>query len=197
VKEEEAFERSSVLTEEIAKIVERACRESTNCFGYGVWTHHILQVVKYAKLMARKLGADEEIVEIAALLHDYASVKDCSLVEDHHIRGAELAEEILRKYNCPTDRIEQVKLCILSHRGSKKMEKSTKESVCVADADSMAHFNYISSLFYLAFSIHRMNIDEANDWVMHKLERSWNKLSSEAKEMIKDKCEASKLLLHG
>ena len=45
--------------------------------------------------------------------------------------------------------------------------------------------------------VSKMNIDEANNWLMQKLERSWNKLSPEAKEIVKDKYEASKLLLGG
>ena len=97
----------------------------------------------------------------------------------------------------PQDKIEQVKHCILSHRGSKVTQRLTKEALCVADADSMAHFDSISSLFYLAFFSHKMSIDKANNWLMQKLERSWNKLSPKAKEIIKDKYKASKLLLSG
>jgi putative nucleotidyltransferase with HDIG domain len=187
--------RIEIMIKEIEKIVETACKQETNYFGYGIWAHHILPVVKYAKLMAKRLGANEEIVEIAALLHDYASVKDYKLYEDHHLHGAELAEQILNQFNYPQDKIEQVKHCILCHRGSKVAEKLTKEALCIADADSMAHFDSISSLFYLAFFSHKMGIDEANNWLMQKLERSWNKLSPQAKEIIKDKYEASKLLL--
>lgn len=183
------------MIQEIANIVEDACKQETNYFGYGAWTHHILHVVKYAKLMAEKLNADQEIVEIAALLHDYASVKDYNLYEEHHVHGAELAEQILIKYDYPQDRIKQVKHCILSHRGSKIAQKITKEAICVADADSMAHFDSISSLFYLAFFSHKMNIDQADNWLAGKLERSWNKLSPEAKEIIKDKYKASRLLI--
>ena len=40
-----------------------------------------------------------------------------------------------------------------------------------------------------------MNIDEANNWLIQKLERSWNKLSPEAKEIIADKYHACKLIL--
>lgn len=184
-----------MLTKQISKIVETTCRQKTNYFGYGAWTHHILPVVKYAKLMAAKLGADQEIVEIAALLHDYASVKDHKLYEDHHLHGAKLAEQILQKFHYPQNKIEQVKYCILCHRGSKVEKKLTKEALCVADADAMAHFDDIASLFYLAFHNHKMGIDEANDWLRQKLERSWKKISPTAKELIKDKYEASKLLL--
>lgn len=184
-----------MMKREISNIVEKACKNKANYFGYGAWTHHIVPVVKYAKLMAKKLGADEEIVEIAALLHDYASVKDRKLYKEHHLHGAKLAEKILKKYDYPQKKIEQVKYCILSHRGSRVAKKLTKEALCLADADSMAHFDSISSLFYLAFFSHKMDIDEANDWLMQKLKRSWNKLSPEAKTIMKDKYRASRLLL--
>lgn len=58
-------------------------KRKTNYFGYGAWTHHILHVVKYAKLMAKKLNADTEVVEIASLLHDYASIINYDFYEDH------------------------------------------------------------------------------------------------------------------
>ena len=183
------------MIDNIAKLVEDTCRSENNYFGYGAWTHHIQHVVKYSKLMASKPNADKEIVEIAALLHDYASVKSFELYEEHHLHGAVLAEEILKGYDYPQDRIDQVKHCIISHRGSKNVERLSIEALCVADADSMAHFDSISSLFYLAFFSHKLDIDEANSWLNRKLERSWNKLSPEAREIIHDKYEASRLLL--
>ena len=79
---------------EIGGIVEAACRSSANKFGYGIWSHHIVSVVKYAKQLALLLGADEEVVELAALLHDYAGIKDSALAEEHHIHGAAEAERI-------------------------------------------------------------------------------------------------------
>jgi metal-dependent HD superfamily phosphatase/phosphodiesterase len=136
-----------------------------------------------------------EIVEISALLHDYASVKDFTLYENHHLHGAKLAEKILKELNYPQDKIEQIKHCILCHRGRKITQKLTKEALCVADGDSMAHFDSISSLFYLAFFSKKMNIEEANNWLLEKLERSWNKLSPEGKEIIQEKYNASKILL--
>ncbi|MFH1649929.1 MAG: HD domain-containing protein [Candidatus Woesearchaeota archaeon] len=185
----------SNLIRQIAEIVEDACKKETNYFGYGIWKYHIVNVVKYAKMMAKKLGADEEIVEIASLLHDYASVIDHDLYEDHHIHGAVEAEKLLKQFNYPQDKIEKVKECIISHRGSKVIAKESKEALCVADADAMSHFDSIGSLFYLAFFSHKMDIDAANEWLMQKLERSWSKLSPEAKEIIGDKYQACKLIL--
>jgi uncharacterized protein len=106
-----------------------------------------------------------------------------------------LAEEILKNLNYPPEKIEIVKQCILSHRGSKPRQKLALEELCVADADAMAHFDSISSLFYLAFFSHKMSIDEADDWLAKKLERSWSKLSPEAKEIVGEKYLASKLLI--
>jgi HD superfamily phosphodiesterase len=188
--------RKKKIVGEIKKLVEDACKATTNYSGYRAWPHHILVVVKYSKLLAKKFGADIEIVEIAALLHDYASIKDYKrYYEDHHIHGARLAGNILKEFNYPKEKIKKVKECILCHRGSKPRQKLSKEARCIADADAMSHFNGIGSLFSLAFKSHKMNEDEATDWIAKKLERSWKKLSPAAKEIIKDKYEASKLLL--
>jgi len=54
-----------------------------------------------------KLGADSEIVGIAALLHDYAGIKDRRLIEEHHIYGAVEAERVLSEFTYPKDRIQK------------------------------------------------------------------------------------------
>jgi len=183
------------MIQKIANIVEEACKKEANYFGYGIWKYHIVNVVKYAKLMAKKLNADIEIVEIASLLHDYAGIINYDFYEEHHIHGANEAEKLLKQFNYPQGKIELVKDCIIAHRGSKLKSKESKEAICVADADGMSHFDSIGSMFYLAFFSHKMNIDEANNWLMGKLERSWGKLSPEAKEIIADKYRACKLIL--
>jgi uncharacterized protein len=141
-----------------------------------------------------RTGADAEIVEIAALLHDYASIKDYSLYEDHHVHGAREAEALLRRLSYPEEKIDQVKYCIYCHRGSVLMDKATKEAICVSDADAMSHFAAIPSLYYLAFTKQGMDVDAANQWLAAKLERSWQKLSPAGKTIVKDQYEAFKKL---
>jgi len=184
------------MIDKIAQIVETACKKDTNFFGYNIWTHHILLVVKYAKVMATKLGANEEIVEIAALLHDYAGIKDYSLHNEHHLHGAIEAENILKQFNYPQHKIEQVKECIFRHRGSVPHEQTTKETMCVTDGDAMAHFDSVPALLYVAYMNRKMSIDEACEWLRAKLERSWNKLSLTAKQLTQPKYEASQMLLN-
>ena len=87
----------------IRSIVEEACKKETNKYGYGIWSHHILLVVKYGKLLAKKLEADPEIVEIAALLHDYGGIKDESFTAEHHLHSAQEADKILRSLGYPED----------------------------------------------------------------------------------------------
>ena len=180
---------------EIAEIVEQACAEETNVFGYGIWTHHISQVARNAKCLAGMFGADPEIVEIAALLHDYASVKDEALYEDHHVHGPVEAERLLRRFGYPQERIEAVKDCIAAHRGSVPGERRSAEAECLANADAMTHIEQVPSLLELAFVQHGMGIDEGTRWVRAKLERSWNKLSPQVREMMREKYEAALVTL--
>ncbi|MFC1686362.1 HD domain-containing protein [Patescibacteria group bacterium] len=179
----------------IEKFVQETCKKESNKWGSSAWTHHIVTVVKYAKSLAKKLDADMEIVEISALLHDIASISNPDWVEDHHIHGTKLAEEVLKKYNYPQEKIEKVKHCILTHRGSKKIKRETIEAEIVASADAMAHFDNIPALMKVAFQVKEMDTDEGAKWVLDKIERSWKKLMPEAKEMMKEKYEAIKIVL--
>lgn len=178
-------------TKEIKKIVREACKAETNIFGYGIWTHHITQVVKIGKKLAEQFNADPEIVEISALLHDYAGIKDHTLRKEHHIHGAIKAEKILKKLNCPSKKIDAVKHCIENHRGSVKNDKRSPEAKCLTNADAIAHIENVPSLLYLAYAKFEMEIDEGVEWLRKKLERSWNKLNPDMKKIIKDKYEAA------
>jgi putative nucleotidyltransferase with HDIG domain len=179
-----------MITEEISKLVEEACRKESNSFGYGAWSHHIASVAKYARILAKKLGADVEICELAAYLHDYASVYNKDWYPEHHLYGATLAGDVLESYGYPQERVEMVKYCIVAHRASKDIKRETLEAEIIASADAMAHFDNVDSLLYLAYTKHKMGIDEGAAWVLAKLERSWDKMMPEAKNLIREKYEA-------
>ena len=174
----------SALIHEIENIVRQACASETNIFGYGIWTHHIKFVARNGRRLARHFQADPEIVEIAALLHDYASVKDAALYPDHHIHGPIEAEHVLRILGYPNERIEAVKHCIATHRASVHSDRRSPEAECLANADAVTHLEQIPSLLHLVFVQRGMDIDHGTMWVRHKLERSWNKLSPPIQEMM-------------
>jgi uncharacterized protein len=138
------------------------------------------------------LGANEEIVEIAAILHDYASVLNEKWDPKHHLKGAELAEKVLPRYHFPRKKIEKIKSCIISHRASQNIIPKTVEARIIATADSMAHFDNVDSLLLLAYFKHKKGIDEGIKWVLAKLNRSWQKLTPEAKQLLKEKYKAIK-----
>jgi putative nucleotidyltransferase with HDIG domain len=183
------------LGQAISDIVEEKSKKNTNIFGYEIWIYHVVIVVKYAKILAEKLGADKEIVEISALLHDYASIKDSSMYKEHHMYGAIEAEKILKGFNYPEERINKIKDCIIQHRGSVPLDRTTKESICIASADAMAHIDQVPSLLHLVYYKRKMDVNEGANWVIKKLERSWNKLCPEAKEIMEYKYESAKIIL--
>ena len=174
------------MIREIQEDIKRRCESSDNFFGIGSY-QHIESVANNAVELAILYQADVEVCEIAGWLHDIASITDYKLYENHHIHGANMAEEILKAYDYPADKIELVKLCILNHRGSVLKEKITKEEICVADADAISHYDTLPSLFYLAFVQRKLDIHDGAKFVKSKLERSYNKMSQASKEHYKDK----------
>lgn len=170
----------------LQQVVYSRCIKPTNKFGMGCY-YHIEAVVKNGELLAEKYGADKEIVMIAAWLHDIASVTDYALYEDHHIHGADIAYDLLTELSYEQDKIELVQKCIRNHRGSKQVDKSSVEELCVADADAISHFDSLPSLLYLAYKERDMDIKKGIEFVRGKLERSFNKLSTESKIYYKNK----------
>ncbi len=158
-------------------------REEANPFGDGIWSHHTLRVVAHAKSLATRLGADEEVVTLAALLHDYASIVGRPHAE-HHTQGATLAEELLLSLGYAADHAAHVAQCILTHRASVPMEHASLEAQILASADAMAHFDNVPSLLHLAYTRRGLGTDEGAAWVLDKLARSWRKLLPEAQEML-------------
>lgn len=185
----------NTLTKELLLELKDRCFSSNNHFGKNIYQHHMLPVIEYADLMAEALEADKEIVEIGAILHDYASVKDYALYPDHQIHGQEEAEKLLKQYEYPQEKIDHVKACIYEHRGSVRVKQMSKESICVASGDAMAHIANVASLLHLAYTRKGMDVDEGKVWVKGKIDRSWNKLCSEAQEIIKVKYDSAVELL--
>ena len=181
------------IRDKVKNFVEKECRKKINIYTYDTWNHHIVPVVNFSKTLANKLKADKEIVELSALLHDIGAIKGDP--ENHHISGAKEAEKILKKFNYPEEKIKQIQYCIYTHRGSKPQKKETVEAKCVAAADAMAHFDDLPSIFSLAFSKHKMSIDDGSTWIKEKIERDWKKMIPEAKELMRDKYKAIKSIL--
>jgi len=177
----------------IRNFVEQECKKPSSKYGYEPYESHFVPVVKYAKILAEKYNADLEIVEISAWLHDIGSIIYGR--EDHHLTGAEIAEKKLRELNYPEEKIQKVKHCIISHRGSKEISRESKEAQIIADADSMSNFDNLPGIFKAAFVYENLHQLEAKSSVKQKLNNCYNKISENSKDIIKPKYEAAMLLL--
>ena len=179
----------SEVTEKIKQELLNRCEEYNKKYDYDFWNDHIKYVVSNSIDLAKKYNADIEIVELGALLHDISMPSEYGEREKHNIYGAEIAEKLLTELNYPEDRIERVKKCILNHRGSSNAVRDTIEEQCVADADVIAHFDCIPSLFHLVYKERNMTVSEGEEFVKKKLQGDYNKLSDRTRELLKDRYE--------
>ena len=194
-KEDERNQTNDKMIKIIYDEVKKRCMLPSNVYGIGAWDHHIELVYKIALEICDEYGANHDIVALAALLHDIASITDPSYTEEHHIIGAQIAEELLTPYQMNQEDMELIKKCILNHRGSRLAKKTTPEEICITDADAMAHFYSVPSLLRMVYVEKKMSIDDGAEFVYHKLQRSYHKLSDKGKEIISPQYQAAKILL--
>ena len=100
---------------------------------------HVKRVYFLAEKIGVKEGADLEIVQAAALLHDSKgsdSGKDCR--RGHHLTSALFAGEVLKKEGWPEERIEAVQHCIRAHRFRDDSENPQSiEAMVLFDSDKL------------------------------------------------------------
>jgi putative nucleotidyltransferase with HDIG domain len=156
--------------------------------GMTTYNVHVKHMVEYAKQLAKKLKANEEIVEIAALLHDIGRLDGTN--ENHHEVGAQYAEKYLKDIGYDKQKISVIKNCILAHRGSVKIKRESIEAECIASADAMAHFGDIPSMFYWVYVFLDRDIDEGKSMVLDKYKRSFKKMMPEAQDIVREKYES-------
>ena len=184
------------IIEKARNFVDEEAKKTYNIWGHDFFALHIVEMHDYAKILAEKLRADVEVVELAAWLHDIGAITYGR--KDHHITGAKIAEEKLREFGYPEDKIALVKKCVLNHRGSQTSRKESVEEKIIADADAISAFEHIQGLFFAAYVSERRGQRDARDSVRNKLRNSWNKLSfPESRELVKEKYGAAMLLLGG
>jgi len=118
---------------------------------------HTLAVVKLARWLAPLAGADPEVVEAAAWLHDVRKFLNDARGRDTHARDAsEVVGAILARTDFPQDKIPAVRHAIDHHVGLKRHTRlEPVETACLWDADklskigaaSLVHFGCIAGAF--------------------------------------------------
>lgn len=174
------------IKNKVRKLVKDACHARDNKFKSSVWQFHILPVVEHSLVLGKKFKADLEILELAALLHDYAGLINKRYYKDHHLHGARLVKKILTDLDYPKEKIIHIQDCIISHRASVRIKPKTIEAKIIASADAMAHITELVDLFYLTFGVHKFKTKKGAIWLRDKLKRSWSKIMPEGKKIIKE-----------
>ena len=155
---------------------------------YNFWEEHVKYVLQEALALAAKYNADAEIVELAAMLHDVALMARVGTRKEHHVNGAEIAENMLSKYNYPQDKTQKVKTCIINHRSSKN--STNIEDVCVADADILAHFDNIAMIFSNILNRNKhdnITLPELRSNIKKAFDKDYDDLSEETKKHFGDR----------
>ena len=163
-------------------------KEYENKTGYNYWEEHVKYVVDFSLKLAEQVGADLEIVEISAILHDIAKV----LVEEsepHNIIGADLACDMLNKFGYESEKIDKIKSCIIKHNGEVDLDTLTKEEWCVSNADVLSMLDNLTIYYYLAYSECHMNYRDGKEYVKKIVTSKYSKLDSKLKEEYKDRFE--------
>lgn len=168
---------NKIIIEKVRKIVISASRNKKNRFSIDAWENHISIVENLAAKLAKHYHADAEIVALAALLHDIASLKAEKYVAKHHIHSQKFAWKILKRLHYPAQRIRKVQLCIYYHRGMVKIPTDNIEAKIVASADAMSHIIHFLSILRLAVFSYKMSLEETVPWSLKKIRKSWRKIS--------------------
>lgn len=105
----------------------------------------------------------------------------------HNEYSSVIAEELLLKEIYPIDKLEKIKKCILNYGNKRKEYRTTLEEQILVDADAMAHFDSIDSLYSLAHNVIGLSDKDSLNFVKEKLTKDYNEISEDVKKYVKDR----------
>jgi len=112
---------------------------------------HTLRVLSAAREIGLAEGADMEVLEIAALLHDVAKL-DLRSDEIHHaVLGSQIAEEFLLKLNVPEQKLRMIVEAIRFHSLDTHQDDLGLETLVLKDADRL---DEVGALGIISVGIH-------------------------------------------
>lgn len=129
-----------------ATIAEAERRFGTDEPVFNYRWEHVVAVHTLAMKLAGLTGADQEIVEAAAWLHDVAKETG----DDHPQEGAAFARDFLAETDFPPDKIESVAEVIEAHMGLWRDEPlDNLESQVLWDADKLTKLGLTAAFHWL------------------------------------------------
>ena len=147
-KDREWYQKARALMLEATRF-EASERYGTNDPVFNYRWEHVLAVVKLARKLAKQTGADAEVVEAAAWLHDVAKQ---SAGAKHPQVGAKYAREFLARTDFPPEKIEAVASAIEQHMGLWRDDEAPLENLEAAvlwDADKLSKIGLTAVFHWL------------------------------------------------
>ena len=116
---------------------------------------HVLRVYRMAERLAELEGADLEIVQVAALLHDAegSAPGGEGARASHHEASAIFAKEVLETEGWDQERIEAVAHCIRAHRYRSTEAPETIEAKVLFDADKLDVLGAIGAARTIGYAV--------------------------------------------
>lgn len=138
---------------------------------------HVQAVVRLGAALARVTGADAQVVEAAAWLHD---VRKMGKDDEHGIEGAKRAREILAQTDFPADKIDLVSEAIEKHVGLFKDEPiEPLEAAVLWDADKLSKLGATSILHAYGYGI-SMGGETFDQFVAHASAMEWQEKTAQS-----------------
>ena len=186
-----------MIVADICKFAQQACQRDENIFSPSFFDQHLSVVAGCAASLAERLGADLEVVELAAYLHDISAVFDPATMPNHPRQSADLATQILLQHGYPEGRARTVGLTIASHSNPLPLGSARPEEVCLSNADAVARILRPAYWMYFAFGVRKCGFEEGRQWLRELIEKQWRMLIEPAKELAGNQYRATLELLAG
>jgi uncharacterized protein len=175
-----------MIVDEMKEYVAGECKGDRNAFGPAFFDEHLSVVARYATELGQVLGADLEIVQLAAWMHDLSAVQDSAALPKHATLSAEIARRILPERGYPSDRVERVAKCIASHSSPVQVGNGLIEEVCVSNADAMSQIVKPSYWHYYIFKVRQFGFAEGREWLRQRVASHWAALIPQARALIEN-----------
>lgn len=133
---------------------------------------HVTAIVTLAVGLAEMTGADRDVVEAAAWLHDIR--KDTG--DNHPVEGAKFAREFLPKTDFPPKKIERVAQAVEDHMGLWRDEPlQNLESQVLWDADKLSKIGLTAVFHWVGHDLSKGKPRTTADFIRRGRSADWQK----------------------
>jgi len=159
------------LKPQLARVIEAFARNAmqNDLRGAHVF-EHVDRVRKLCLAVGRQEGADLDVLEAAALLHDIGRPQETVSGVSHAAVGADMAAKFLGTIAFPSEKIPQVATAVRTHRFSENLTPESLEGQILSDADKLDAMGAVGLARTIEESLARgRGFEEMLEHVSHKL----------------------------